>query len=439
MPDAAVLNAPSAADAASEAAALGGSRGGSTFNTGKNLESAFGNLEKFAKPPSTEATTIPPHPAQKKTEPPKAPEPPKPEEVAKDEETPAKTEETPAKEETAKTPEAQVKPKKPADFLREELAKTKTERDTLKAEMEKLKSATPTENPEIKTLTEQVENLRKEKERLEEEFKYVKYEKSPDYTEKFLKPYQDAWNRGRQMISRLKITDEAGNATAATPAQFDSLMEAYLRDPEAAATKLEEMFGPRASLITPHMMEVEKAAIAADNAVAEYKKTSAEREKQFQETTSKVAKEINDHWTSATKPESVPDQWKPYVLPKGNDKDGNAIDKEGDALLEKGLAEFDRAATENARNPNLTKEQREGILGRAAAIRNKAASFNRLVRDIRAKDTEIAALKKELEDFKASEPGAGDGERGTKKDAPQPETMEGALAALEKRGTPKFY
>src|SRR6266550_7315016 len=68
MPEAA-LAAPSAADAASEAAALGGSRGASTFNTGKNLEASFGNLEKFAKPPSTEGTTIPPHPAQKKTEP----------------------------------------------------------------------------------------------------------------------------------------------------------------------------------------------------------------------------------------------------------------------------------------------------------------------------------------------------------------------------------
>jgi hypothetical protein len=442
MPE--VLAAPSAADAASEAAALGGSRGASPFNTGKNLEASFGNLEKFAKPPSTEATTIPPHPAQKKTEPAKAPEKPVKDSIedAKDDAPPAKPNEPSAKDETldpAKPVVDPTKPKKPADFLREKLAKTEQERDSFKAELEKVKTATPTEHPEVKTLTEQVESLRKEKAKLEEEFRYVDYEKSPEYKEKFWQPYEDAWNRGRQMMGRLKATDTEGNVRAATPEDFDGLMKDYLNDPEAAATRLENMFGPRASLITPHMLEVEKAGVASRNAISEFRKTGSEREKQRSETFSRVEKEITDHWTAATKPETVPDQWKPYVLPKGTDKDGNPIDKEGDAILEKGLAEFDRAASENARNPQLTKEQRQAVLGRAAAIRNKAASFGRLVRDIRAKDTRIAELEKELKDFQASEPGAGEGEREAKGKGASAETMEGALTALDKRATPKYY
>jgi len=439
MPEAPSLAAPSISQAASEAAAMGGGGGTSSGKTGSNMDSAFANLEKFGKAPTPEPNTIPPHPSQKN----KAEQP-----AAKTEEPPKQPE---SKTEPAKEPKDETldpakpavdptKPKKPADFLREKLQKTETERDTFKAELEKLKTAQPTEHPEIKTLNEQLEALRKEKTHLEEEFRYVKYEKSPEYAEKFVKPYNEAWNRGRQMIARLKTTDAEGNSVAATAEQFDRLMEVYLQDPESAATQLEQMFGPRAALITPHMLEVEKAAIAGTNAVAEYRKSGAEREKQWQESSAKVQKEVAQHWQESIKPEAVPDQWKPYVLPKGTDKDGNPIDKEGDDLLAKGLATFDKAAQENVNDPRMTSEQRKAAMGRAAAIRNKAAAFPRLIRDLKAREAEIAELKKSLESFQKSEPGAGEGKGGEKKgQGPAADTMEGALGALDRKATPKFY
>jgi len=434
--EAPVVSAPSAAEAISDAAAMGG-RTSSQFGTGKNLESAFGSLEKMAKEPTSEPGKIPPHPAQKKTEPPPTP--------AKGEPKPeAKVE--PPKEQTkdetldpAKPAADPTKPKKPADFLREKLQKTEQERDMFKAEVEKLKTAKPAENPEVKTLTEQVEALRKEKAKLEDEFRYVNYEKSPEYAEKYQKPFHDAWDRGRKMIQRLNFTNEEGNSVPATAAQFDALMVEYIQNPEAAAQKLHDMFGPRAALITPHMLEVEKSKIAADTAIEEFKKSGAEREKQWNETSSKVAKEIETHWQTATKPESVPEQWKPYVLPKGADKDGNPIDKEGDELLTKAMAQFDKAATENARDPSLTKEQREAVLGRAAAIRNKAAAFPRLVRDLKVRDARIAELEKQLAGFQKSEPGAGDGKGGEKVSTIPADTMEGAVSALDRLAKPKFY
>jgi hypothetical protein len=281
--------------------------------------------------------------------------------------------------------------------------------------------------------------LRKEKAKLEDEFRYVNYEKSPEYAEKYQKPFHDAWDRGRKMIQRLNFTNEEGNSVPATAAQFDALMVEYIQNPEAAAQKLHDMFGPRAALITPHMLEVEKSKIAADTAIEEFKKSGAEREKQWNETSSKVAKEIESHWQTATKPESVPEQWKPYVLPKGADKDGNLLDKEGDELLAKAMAQFDKAATENARDPSLTKEQREAVLGRAAAIRNKAAAFPRLVRDLKASQSRIAELEKQLAGFQKSEPGAGDGKGGEKVSTIPADTMEGAVSALDRLAKPKFY
>ncbi len=444
MPEAA-LAAPSAADAVSDAAAMGGRGSSSPYGTGKNLEGAFGNLDKMATEPTSEPGKIPPHPAQKKTEiPAKSTDQPAKgvDQPAKGEKEVAKSEEQPAKEEieAVKPTVDPAKPKKPADFLREKLQKTEQERDTFKAELEKVKTAQPTEHPEIKTLTEQVEALRKEKTRLEDEFRYVNYEKSPEYADKYQKPFTEAWERGRNMIKRLNYVGEDGNPTPATAAQFDALMVEYIQNPEKAAQKLDEMFGNRASLITPHMLEVEKAKMAGDHAIEEFKKSGADREKQWHETSSKVAKEINDHWTNATKPESVPDQWKPYVLPKGADKDGNPIDKEGDEMLTKAMAQFDRAATENARDPSLTKEQREAVLGRAAAIRNKAAAFPRLVRDLKASQTRIAELEKQLAGFQKSEPGGGEtAVTDGKKSVIPADTMEGAVSALDRLAKPKFY
>lgn len=440
MPDAAVASAPSAADAASQSAVLGGgSPSSSPFGTGKNLEGAFGNLDKLAKAPSTEPSTIPPHPAQKKTEAPAKPaEQTKVEDAPKEEPKPLDPKDKDQTLDPAK-PVDLTKPKKPADFLREKLAKTEQERDTFRAELEKIKTAQPTEHPEVKTLTEQVESLRKEKAKLEEEFRYVSYEKSPEFAQKFQAPFDTAWNRGRQMIARLKTVDASGNTVAATAEQFDGLMEQYLRDPEAAAAKLDEMFGPRASLITPHMLEVEKAGMAINSAIDEFRKSGAEREKQWHETSAKVAKEISDHWATAIKPESVPDQWKPYVLPKGVDKDGNPLDQEGDEMIAKALAQYDKAANENARNPNLTKEQRQAVLGRAAALRNKAAAFPRLIRDLKQRDTRIAELEKQLAGFQSSEPGAGGAKTIEKKIGPAADTMEGAVSALDRLAKPKFY
>jgi len=444
MPAEAPVAPASVADAAADAAALGGSRSGSSFGTGKNLESSFSTLDKFAKPPSHEPGTIPPHPSQKAKEAAKQEQPP---EKAK-ETPPPKPDEKAAEEPKTDDPAKQVtdpkaveqKQKKPADFLREKLQKTEQERDTFKAELEKVKSIKPEDNPEIKSLSERLESALKEKQALEDEFRYVSYEKSPEFKSKYQQPFNDAWNRGRQMLSRLKVTDAEGNSRAATADDFDSIMQNYLHDPEAAATQLEQMFGSRASLVTPHMLEVEKAGHAMNGAIEEYKKVGADREKQYHETSSKVSKEIESHWQSATKPESVPDQWKPFVLPKGQDKDGKPIDEEGDKMLERGLAEFDRAARENARDPSLSKEQREAILGRAAAMRNKAASFNRLVRDVKAGQARIAELEKELEGFKKSEPGTAEGDSdATKTVGAAADTMEGVLGSLEKRAQPKFH
>ncbi len=65
----------------------------------------------------------------------------------------------------------------------------------------------------------------------------------------------------------------------------------------------------------------------------------------------------------------------------------------------------DRAFLENPNQPNLSPEQRRAIVKRHAALRNRAAAFGRLVHMNKGLQEKVAALTKDLEQYKASEPG----------------------------------
>lgn len=395
------------------------------------LSSAFDNLEKLGSQRSADPTTIPKHPSQKKAEP-ETPGPKPPTEQKPPEEVPPRPEEVPANEDTpkpAETPPA-PKPKKPADFLRDELTRAKTERDQFKAEIEKLKA--PKEDPEKKTLTEQLESERKRREELETEMRFTNYERSPEYKEKFEKPYQDAWNNGRAWVSKLKVTDADGNTRTATAADFDSLMELSFSDPDRAAGMVGDLFGNKASSVTPYMTRVQEAAQAANQAIDTYRKEGSEREKHMTETRSKLHKDVSEQWTEHKKPDSIPDKWKPFLTPKEGDDEGNK-------LLEAGYAKFDEAMGLDARNPRLTKEQRAEILGKTAAQRHLAANGMRLIKQVQARDSKIAELEAELTKFKESEPGGGDGKPDGEHKGPPADTMAGALGALDKKAKPQFY
>jgi len=394
---------------------------------GPNLSSAFDSLEKVGTQPENNPPTIPKSAAQKsvdtakENDPTKPPADPKPPEEVKTDEAPdpPKTDEPPPP----------PKPKKPADFLRDELTKTKAERDQFKAEIEKLKA--PKEDPEKKTLTEQLETERKRREELEQEMRFTNYEKSPEYKEKFEKPYTDAWNAGRSWVSQLKVTDAEGNSRLATSQEFDALMNLSFSDPDRAAEEIATLFGNKAASVTSHIFEVQKAARAANEAVETYRKQGSEREKQTFESRQKRQKEVSDRWSEVRKPEAIPDKWKPFLTPKDGDDEGNK-------LLEAGYAKFDEAMGLDARTARNA-EERDAILGKTAAQRHLAANARRLIKWLEQRDSKIAELEKSLAEYQKSEPGEGDGKPAAKGKGPAPDTMEGVFAAIDKKQTPIFH
>jgi len=397
---------------------------------GPSHSAAFDSLERLAKPVESEPATIPKSPAQKALDTARENDPTKPQ-PPKTETPPAPKPDDPPKppDEAAPKPGEQpgARAKKPADFLREKLTSVETERNTLKAENERLKAESTKENPDIKKLTEQLETERKARIELEQEMRFTNYERSPEYKEKYQQPYDEAWNAGRETVSKLKWTDAEGNAQPATTQHFDALMQQYFADPDKAAETVAQLFGPKAAFITPHMAEVAKAARAAQAAIETYRKNGSEREKQGAELRSNFLKTVHSEWSERQKPDFIPEKYRPMLTPKEGDDEGNR-------LLENGYKKFDEVMRQDARTPGLTKEKRQEILDASAAQRHLAANARRLMHWNQIKDAKIAELEKALADYQKSEPGAGDG--GGEKTEPTGSAMDGAFRNLEKKAKP---
>ncbi len=356
---------------------------------------------------------------------------------------PPETETETPPSDTTKTPEPPKQPekvKKPADFLREKLSKTEQERDTFKSELEKLKTSAPTEDPEKKSLAEKLQATEARLKQMDDEMRFVNYEKSTEYKDHYEKPYHDAWQSGRNWISRLKANGDDGNPRQATAQDFDAMAQMAMQDPDAAANALEAMFGPtKAATIATHITKVLDAGRTMTEALEHYRKEGGVRAQQSQEQQAKLHQELESVWKSAIDPKTVPDKFKPWVLPKGADDQGNPLDQDGDELLTRGLAEFDKAQSEDARDPRLTLDQRKAIINRAAAIRNKAANFPRLVRWIEQRDAKIAELEKALKGYQKSEPGAGEERTDAKTPVGPNGTMDSVFANLDKKAQARFY
>lgn len=436
---------PSVAAAAAEAQALGGSSGSNPLAPGKNLSSAFDALEKKGTTSNpAETAPAPKHPNQKKTEQPKpnAKAPDKPAAKAPDKAEEAKPEEAKA-EETAeaeeappadvrKQPPAENKAKKPADFLREQLATVTKERDTLKVEVAKARPDVK-EAPEYKSISEKYEKLAKDHAKLQEDLRFTNYERSDEFKTNFETPFNEAYAEGRALAGQLTVTDPTtGEQRQGKPEDFDTIMSL----PEGQARDLiDSMFGTGSKNhdMSAVRRDVIKHFNARKKALEEAGKNLGEREKQTKEFWETLNGEVGKLWDKHTKPDTIPEKHRKYITPT----EGDAKEKQ---LLEHGYTQVDRTAKENARDPNLTPEQREAIVGRAAAMRNRAAAYPMLVHRLDSVTAERDSLREELNSYKETEPAGGDG-AGSTTDAPeaQPDTMDGVLAGLDKRAKPMYY
>ncbi len=403
------------------------------------LQGAFDGLEAKAKPPSLEQPPIPDHPGQKDIRDREARDNAEAEAQAKkareergeddDDVTPTPEElkaqeEAAAKAKESKEKELQPPPgKKKGDFLREELAKVKSERDNFKSEVEKLKAAPRGDDPEKKTLQEKLTAMEKRQQEIEDDYRLYDYERSAEYKDKFLKPFQDAFNRGRQKTMSLEVMTPEGETRPAKAEDFDNLMS--ITNDAQATRYAKEVFGDGYPVVIHHRERVLEANAMRANAVEEAKTSGVQKIKEREEMTVKQREAVQAKFMGHVTEREQKLEFLKAV-------EGDAAWNEA---LERGKKLADRSWL--ARDGKTPEEQAE--VDAANYARSRAYSPLKLsVKRLRAENAE---LKKKLEGYNKSTPGDGQGKVTQEGQEPPPaNSMDAAYQSIEKRAKPvTFY
>ena len=362
-----------------------------TPRPGSARERMYNELRKRSKPAQDEPAPEPVKPVKEVK--------PVPAEPAEEADAPAAeataepaTEPAPAKTEPAK----KVSPWKLVDEFKKRAAEAE-------AKVIEVTKSIPSEEVR-KANSEELQRKETRLKELEEEIIYVNFSKSEKFRKEYQEPYDRARNSAMSELSQINVTDaKTGEERVA---QQEDLMELVYLPLGQAQDLAEERFGKFANIAMGHRKEVRSLFEAQYYALEDAKKNGSVREQQrmeqFQSMQQAMTKEVGEIWSKFNESATKDEKYGKFFTPIEGDAEGNQ-------RLEKGYALVDKAFSENPFSPNLKSEDRAAIVKRHAAVRNRAAAFGRLVQQVSQAEAKIAALTKELEQFKTSTPPVGGG------------------------------
>lgn len=185
---------------------------------------------------------------------------------------------------TAPAAPAPPKPSAPANKqpkeLRAELDRVSgelTAKQTQISEMEKKIADWEKKGKDTEALSGRLKTLEQQLETIQAENRALKHESSPEFKEKFEKPFNDAAAYAEKVVSGLEITDPETRQTRA--ATFDDFMDVY-RQPtfNKAVKRANELFGEGAQVVINHLSELQRLQYVRDNALEDERKHAKERE-----------------------------------------------------------------------------------------------------------------------------------------------------------------
>jgi Skp family chaperone for outer membrane proteins len=271
----------------------------------------------------------------------------------------------------------------------------------LETELSELK--TKTANVDAKALSERASALEARNKELEEEIRYVNYQKSQEFTDKYKTPYDNAWKRAMDDLKEVVIPTENGEGRAVTGNDMLEIVNMPLAKARQVAR---EVFGEMAEEVLGHRREIKKLFDEQSEALKEARTNGEAREKARNEQVTKLSTEIKDYvknnWDKANSDLQADAKWGTFFKPIEGDAEGNQ-------RLAKGYELVKRAFEENPNDPRLSAEQRLAIIRRHSAVFNRAAGFGRLAWKNEQLTSENADLKKKLADLEGTTPPAGGG------------------------------
>lgn len=315
---------------------------------------------------------------------------------------------TAAKVEAPKAPEKPVEAQEPKtipEVRRAYEAKKKEIRDTwepkvkaLESEIATLKASSNGNPDQYKSLTEKAAAAEKRAQELENEIRFVNYRKSKEFTDKYEKPYQEAWAGAISELEELTVkvrtgTDDLGEPTYGERKASPNDLMTLSNLPLGEARKLaKEMFGDNADDIMAHRRKIRELSDAQNKALKDAETQAKEAEERNGQQSKAMLEQTGQLWQAANR--TLAEKYPKWFAPQEGDDEGNT-------LLQKGFATVDRMF---APTPETQPKTPQEAVALHALIRNKAANHDRLALGLKKANARVAELEAELKAYQESEP-----------------------------------
>lgn len=310
--------------------------------------------------------------------------------------------------------------------LREEYAKVKSELSTRDSRIKELEAAVTKaaadERKSVETaLQAKLDALIKERDEYETQVRFLRFEESKEYRDKYKEPLNQAWKVAIEDIQGLK----AGEGDEARDLNADDLFRVFNLPTGQARTMAEELFGKAASDVMRHRTRVRELTDAAKNASKEWREKGSQFQAQEQEAAAATRKALAEAIDGRVKElgEVAPELF------------GDKIeDKEEAAYVEKSRAIVEVALGRTAFKEGTSAEERARAIAKATGdVVARATHFARVLHQRNRYRDENESLKAKLAEYEKTEPETrqGDGEK-TTKDALDFESQIDALADVSR-------
>lgn len=279
--------------------------------------------------------------------------------------------------------------------LRERLSVVETELETerkTKAELEAKVKQYEAKGQDTDKLMALIEQSKKEKEELLAEQRMLKQEMTPEFKKQYDEPFDNAAEYAATIIKGIVKPD-------GTAADFSNDFVPLYRLPYAAAyAQARETFGEDAApAVMEQVRELQKLDFVRQKAMAGEKKNWAERQKTQE--AQQVEQRLRQEQTQKQQKQQYDDTLKKVSEDLRNSVEGYrdpVEDKESADLRQKDLEIFDMEP----------KDFNQSVM-KTAHIRHRVAAFKPNQLQITRLKSEVAELKKQLEELKPSQPGNG--------------------------------
>jgi hypothetical protein len=284
----------------------------------------------------------------------------------------------------AAAPKPGDRPKEPKE-LRAELDRAYAERDTLKSQqaaLEKRIADAEAKGKDTAALAERATALEKTIAERDAELRMLKQEASPEFKEKYEKPFTEAAEYAREVVEQLTVTED----NTIRPAKWEDFSALYNQPYSKAIEQATAMFGPAAQVVINHLTELHRLESVKNRALKSERDQAAVRMKD--EEGRRVQSREATNAALAKLAEELPQKYEEYRDPPE--------DKELADARAKGYALFDA-------QPKTPQQ----AMVKFAHIRQRVAAFRPLLTQVSRLKAEVARLQAELDGKTLKEPQGG--------------------------------